>query len=162
MRIRFRKPKPGGAIETEAGEVCLAPADRQGSRRRAVAEAVLHGDSPALSSGDAAAECLVLPADPTLDDMLAATIAERMLSGGAVPNGMARFARYAALVREGLRPAEIPLKSSLEGIYLAILTTAGDGLTDAEVAERFLEGWSRLAAAISPTTAPSTTTTAAN
>jgi hypothetical protein len=149
MRILFRKPGPSGVIKAEAGEVCLAPAECAGGRRRAVAESVLRGGSAVLSSdGAVAAECLVLPADPTLDDMLAAVIAERMLTGGAVPDGMARFARYAALVREGLRPTEIPLKSSLEGIYLAILTTAGDDLTDAAIAERFLEGWSRLAATV--------------
>jgi hypothetical protein len=129
MRYVFRKPAAQGRTDSQPGEFHIESASG-GMQRRALAELVLRSD-PAAMWGDRTEpiDCLVLPADPTLDDMLAALIAERMLTGGPVPDGMARFAHYAALVREGLRPAEFPLKASLEGVYLAILSTAGEDLT---------------------------------
>jgi hypothetical protein len=149
MRFVFRKPSAHGTLDANPGELRIEPRDDGEPGRRALAESVLRA-GPTVLVGDAAGpfDTIVLPPDPSLDDMLAATIVERVLAGAAVPDGIAAFAQYAALVREGLRPGKVALDNSLEGIYLAILTTAGEDLPIAEVADRFLEGWSRLATAI--------------
>ncbi len=88
---------------------------------------------------------MVAPADPTLDDMLAATIAAVRLENRQLPKGTAAFARYAVLVREGLFPGRVPFESSPEGIYLAIRRNLADqDLTNPATAARFLTDWSRL------------------
>ena len=149
MEIVFRKQDPPELSQAGPGELLITAVRTCPTDRRAFAMLALEQGIEAFAGGEQdEVQRIVAPADPTLDDMLAAAILERLLAGVTVSDGMARFAQYAALVREGLRPGKVPLDVSLEGVYLAILTSAGEDLTDAEVGARFLAGWSRLAAAI--------------
>ncbi len=92
---------------------------------------------------------VIAPADPTLDDMLAAMIVTSQLERRPLPEGIAAFARYAGLVREGLIPGKVPFETSLAGIYLAIRRDApNQNLRDESAARRFLNDWARLERAI--------------
>jgi hypothetical protein len=146
MEIVFRVPAAAGGMDLGPGEVGVtAPADA-GPSPLALAELVLERGVAALPRGEGPARCVVVPSDPALDDMLAAEIAARLMEEGEVPRaGLAALARYAALVREGLRPGTVPPEVSLEGVYLAVRTAASADLTDPETARRFRADWSRLA-----------------
>src|SRR5947207_968436 len=78
--------------------------------RRALAALVLHQGLDGLVRGEGPAECVVVDADPTLDDLLAATFAARLAEQRPLPEGARAFAEYAALVREGLTSNDVPLE----------------------------------------------------
>src|SRR5437868_311348 len=132
MELVFRKISPAEALTAQPGEIYLLPAAADERGRRSLAKLVLERGVDGLLRGPGTPERLVIDAEPKLDDMLAATFAQRQLQGGALPAGCEAFARYTAELREGLRPASIPLEQSLEGIFLAIRGNIDKPLTDPE------------------------------
>jgi hypothetical protein len=144
VKLEFRARKGGGAEAPAPGEVHLAAADAEDAGRRDLANLVLEKGLAGLLRGDGEPETLVLPRVPTLDDMLAALFVTREVNGEPLPDGAKAFARYAALVREGLQPGDVPLDRSLEGVYQAILNLAGGDLTDPATAGRFRREWQKL------------------
>jgi hypothetical protein len=128
-----------------AGELHVVPMD---DGDRCLARLVLDRGRNALPSGPGPVNTIVIKADPTLDDMLAATIAATQLAGRPAPDGMRPFVEYAAVLRQGLSPGTaVPLERSLAGLYKAIRWRHGD-LTDPVHCRRFCEDWQRLAATI--------------
>ena len=91
---------------------------------------------------------------PTLDEMLAASFAKRLLQGQALPTGAMAFAAYATAVRQGLNASPgMPFEESTQGIFLAMRNAPGSGehggdLTVPTVAKRFEDDWVRLQARI--------------
>jgi hypothetical protein len=148
VRIVFR-PDLGdsGAVMAARGEVFVWPRSRDDRSRLDIANLVLEKGLEALEKGEGPIDCVVIPAGrlkPTLDEMLAAAIAIRLASGQAVPSGMKAFADYAAIARKGRKAGQIPIESSLEGIFLAIRNSVGEDLTNPKEATQFLARWSRL------------------
>ncbi len=148
MRLCFRNLFEAGQAAAAPDEVLIYSADRSAARPRNLAEQVLAQGLAALVKGDADCERIVVPAGPTLDDLLAATFAIELMAGRQLPADCAAFARYAALLREGIRPGEVLLEYSLEGIFLAIRAAAGKDLTDPAIGQRFAADWGRMAGAI--------------
>ncbi len=150
MQVAFRRFPAGADSPPEPGEVYIRP-DLAGQRgRRNMALLVLEQGLEALPHGEGDVERVVVSADAsgaTLDDMLAAAfLMRRLKTGRELPPGCRRFAEYAGLVRDGVRPSHaIAPEVSLEGVYLAIRNDAGNDLADPEVGARFLARWSRLA-----------------
>lgn len=134
----------------QPGELWIQAAEEHGDSR-ALALLALDFGTGAFRRGGAEVHTLVVHHDPTLDDVLAAHLVRKLLAGEKPPATYRSFARYAALVREGLRPSEaIPVEDSLEGAYLFIRTESGHKdtnhvLSDPDAARRFLGEWSRLA-----------------
>lgn len=147
MPLRFHIPADAAAEGAllEPGQLRVETRTIGGCERRDLASLAFEEGPPAFESCQGPISTIVLPKEPTLDDLLAAAILERQVEGRALPAGIRELARYSGLVREGLRPARrIPLEVSLEGLFAAIRRTAGDDLSDPAAARRFLEGWRRL------------------
>lgn len=144
QRFVFRRPGPMKDAGPAQGEICIRLPRDPDLESRAAASLVLAGGLEALPRGTEPIERIVISSDPTLDEMLAASIVASLLDRHALPPGLDAFARYAALAREGLRPGEVPLEDSLEGIYLALRGTAGDDLAAPSAAARFTPGWERM------------------
>ncbi len=142
----YRKLRPDGSAPAD-GEmfiVGVAAAGDRGYQSRLVLE---HGPD-VLPHGNGPVTVIVVKADPTLDDMLAATIAAVRLDGRPAPSGIRPFVEYAMVLRQGLSPATtVPLERSLVGLYKAIRWKYLD-LTDPVQGCRFTEDWNRLAAVI--------------
>jgi hypothetical protein len=150
MQIVFR-PLPAGGPPPAPGEVLVRPQRSEHQQRRDLACLVLEHGLEALPRGSGPVSHVVVSDDPTFDDLLAATFVQRLLSGQSLPDGCKAFARYAAVVRQGLRPGAIPLHVSMEGIFLALRNAVGrpqESLTDSAAAARFVEEWSRMATRI--------------
>jgi hypothetical protein len=146
-KLVFRMLLDGNSLLPAESEVYVRPSRAEHQGRRDLAVLVLEHGVEALVRGPGLAERVVVDASgtrPTLDDLLAATFAARLLAGQRLPEGCRAFAQYAALAREGLRPSNVPLEASLEGIYLALRNAAGPDVTDPAVGERFRADWSRL------------------
>jgi hypothetical protein len=144
MKITFRH------LSTEppaAGEIHIRPVEAQ-TIRRELANLVLEAGLAGLARGSEPWDQVVVDADPTFDDLLAATFVIRLSQGQPLPEGCRAFARYAALARQGLRPGMVPPEFSLEGIYLALRGAAGEDLSQSTAAERMRADWSRMAEAI--------------
>jgi hypothetical protein len=141
-----------------AGELWIQAAEEHGDCR-ALSMLVLDFGIGALRQSGATIECIVIQQDPTLDDLLAAHFCQRLLRNEKLGDGYRHIARYAALVREGLRPSEsIPVEDSLEGVFLFLRTEAEHAKTPAELsdptaARRFLAAWDRIAQRIDIATA---------
>jgi hypothetical protein len=151
MKLIFRTSHATDALPPAPGEVHLRPLRSEHQDRRDLACLVLEHGLDALPRGEGPVEHLVLGGNPTLDELLAATFAERLLSGQPVPAGGLAFARYAGLARQGLRPSNLPLHVSLEGIYLAIrnaVSKPDERLIEPAAIARFQEDWSRMASCI--------------
>ena len=148
MRYAFRTLSPASVVEILPHELWLVPADRLRRDRRDLARLAIADGPQAFQHGAGDLSCLVVQSDPTLDDMLAATIIERSLEQQPIATGLARFAEYTALVREGLHPGGTPIDASLEGLYLAIRNLAGDDISDPATGDRFLKDWRGLAECI--------------
>ena len=142
--IIFR-PFPDPDQPVPAEEIELRPASRDHRLGRRLADLVLEQGLDGLRRGQGTIQRIVVHVDPTLDDMLAAAIVQRLLNGDVLPEGIRPFAGYAAQVREGLKPGDLPLEDSLEGTYLAVRREAGPGLSDQAVCGQFLRDWDRLA-----------------
>src|SRR5262245_5798372 len=115
------------ARETEPsdGELWIQAAQEHGDCRALALLALDHGPG-AFRRGGADIRTIVVNHEPTFDDVFAAHLVRKLLAGEKLPATYRKFARYAALVREGLRPSEsIPVEDSIEGEYLFIRTEAG-------------------------------------
>jgi hypothetical protein len=146
MQVLFRKLTDGDG--PAPGELLIrARRERHGDCRTLSCLVLDHG-LDALEQGPGPLERIIVSADPTLDDLLAALLVQRRLAGDPVPGSFPAFARYAGLVREGLRPSDVPVEVSPEGVFQAIRREAGNELSDPEARQRFLAGWSRMAARI--------------
>jgi hypothetical protein len=160
----------------QAGELHLRPRLASGHGQLELAKLALAYGADGFVRGEGPIERLVIQADPTLDDMLAAAFLERLLApvalgkklagiilravfpdaaraGSPLPEGVRAFAEYAARAREGLKPGIVPIADSLAALYLAIRNGAigngaGEDLTQAPARERFIADWSLLAGRI--------------
>lgn len=148
MELTLRRISGSDSPPPGNGEIYVQQAAADANARRDLAMLVLHEGVKCLRQGTGPIERIVVDADPTLDDLLAATFAGELLAGRALPAGAEAFARYAALVREGHIPSKLPLENSLEGLFLAIRNIDGDDLTKSEVAARFTERWHSVAEVI--------------
>ena len=153
MQLVFRKFSAGELPPPAAGEIYVRADPARSADGQGLATIVLQHGLAALPQGAGQAERIVVDVSsthPTLDDMLAATFAQHLLDGKTLPEGCKAFADYAAVVRMGMRPANIALEDSLEGIFLAIRNAAGKDadLLDSAVGERFRKDWGRMAACI--------------
>jgi hypothetical protein len=148
MRLVFRKFPRSDVPPPASGEIHVRPGHKADEARLDLAAVVLERGLDACPRSAEPIESVVVSADPTLDDLLAATFLMRLLEGRPLPAGAAAFARYAALVREGLHPSNLSLEVSLEGIYLAIRNAAGADLTQSAVGTRFAADWARMANAL--------------
>ncbi len=146
MKLNFRRisdsepPRPR--------ELILLPVAPEYRQRRNYAELAIKQGLGAFLQSAGPIETIAVPADPTFDEMLAAAICEVLAAGGDLPAGLMPFARYAALVREGLTPGKAPLEVSLEGVFLAIRNGAGGDLSDPAIATQFIDRWSSMTLAI--------------
>lgn len=148
MQFAFRHLSEQDIAQVPAGELLIHLAAASPTAGRAYARHVVEHGLAGLPQGEGPIERIVVPEDPTLDDMLAAEFSSRLLAGEKLPAGCSAFARYAALAREGLKPDQAPVDCSLEGIFLAIRNDAGVRLSDADAAAAFNAQWSRLAESI--------------
>lgn len=150
MNIEFRQVVLGYA--PTSGEVVIQHrSDMKGEHLGLATVAVAIGlDS--FDRGAGAPDRIVVPLtaiSPSFDHMLAAEYVQRLVAGEELAPWAAIFAKYAGLVREGLRPTTLPVADTLEAFYLAVLNAEGANLKQASVAEKFLFDWRRLYAAIS-------------
>jgi len=149
LSIVFRKEGPAGSsTKVAAGEVLLRPRADGDRDRLDLAAIVFEHGLDGLIKGTGPSQIIVVPltaTGPTLDDMLAASFAQRLVSGQSLPSGAKAFAHYSAVLRKGLRPTKIAAEQSLEGIFLAIRNSVTNDLTDAKAADAFLAGWFRMA-----------------
>jgi hypothetical protein len=127
-----------------AGELHIRD-PRGASGSRALATLAITDGPQAFPRGSGPVERIVVSARATLDEALAAEFVRRRLAGEELPEGCGTFARYAALAREGLRPGEVPLECSLEGIFLAIFNAVAEDLSTPKASEQFAADWRRLA-----------------
>ncbi len=135
------------------GELWLIAASASDAGRRDMASLVVQRGLAGLKAGQTPITHVVVPCDttrPTLDDMLAASLARLLAEGAALPAAAGQFAKYAALAREGLQPGDMPLESSMEGIFLAIRSAVGGELSEAAVGQQFAREWERMWAVIAP------------
>jgi hypothetical protein len=150
MEIVFRSTMPAGDAAAAAGEILIHPRTAD-LHRRDLAVIVASQGIDGLVHGAAPFGRIVVPSDttrPTLDDMLAAAFAQRLAEGRPLPPAAAAYAKYAALAREGLQPGDVPLESSMEGIFLALRNGGVADLAQPAAAARFLEDWQRMAQTI--------------
>ncbi len=149
LSIVFRKEgSAGSSTRPAAGEVLLRPRADGDRDRLDLAAIVFEHGLDGLIKGTGPSQIIVVPltaTGPTLDDMLAASFAQRLVSGQSLPSGAKAFAHYSAVLRKGLRPTKIAAEQSLEGIFLAIRNSVTNDLTDAKAADAFLAGWFRMA-----------------
>ncbi len=134
------------ADQPAPGELLLRPRDPAHPKCRALSRLVIEHGYGAFAQADGPIERIVVQPDPTFDDMLAATLVQRLLAGQPLPQHVAALADYAELAREGLNPVgDVPLERSLEGVYLAARQGSGEDLNDPENRDRFLGDWKRIA-----------------
>ncbi len=144
MKILFRQLAGSAAPSPGTGELFVQAASAEFDKRIDLAALVVGQGVASLRQAAGPIETIVLRSDPTLDDLLAATFAGELLAGRTLPAGAEAFARYAALVREGLAPSTVSPEASLEGIFKAIRNAAGDDLTDPIAGRRFTADWARM------------------
>src|SRR5262245_40782450 len=135
--VVFRRGRPKDP--PRPGEVLLLPGRPEFEGRRDLARLVLERGLDGLSCGEGPLRVVVLGADPSLDDMLAALIVLGLISGRSLPD-LWRFADYAGSARNGLYPGTVPLEKSLLGIYYAVRRGQRDLTRPAEAAH-FLARW---------------------
>ena len=148
MQLVFRKISAADPLPPPPGDLVVRAREADPPGGRNLASLVVEHGVDALPRGPGAVERVIVGADATLDDLLAATFAMRLLAGKELLPGCAAFARYAGLVRQGLRPADVPLGMTPDGLFLAIRHAAGQDLTDPQVGDRFAQDWWRMAACI--------------
>jgi hypothetical protein len=145
--VIFPRPEGQNSAEVEAASSTDVPrCPSQGSNASAIQQGgaaleVVELESSAVNSMLGRVHTCLVPLDPTLDDMLAASFVEQLASGGELPAGARAFADYAALARAGLRPGNVPLTESMEGIYLAIRNAGKGDLSDPATAATFFARW---------------------
>ncbi len=145
MKLLFREISKPSAMLPGAGELYIHPSSPELQHRRDLATLVVQQGLACLRQGAGPIETIVVRADPTLDDLLAAAFAGELLAGRHLPKAAEAFARYAALVREGLTHGAVSLEVSMQGIFKAIRTAAGNDLTSPEAGQQFAADWARMA-----------------
>ena len=145
MKLLFREISKPSATPPGAGELYIHPSSPELQHRRDLAMLVVQQGLACLRQGAGPIETIVVRADPTLDDLLAAAFAGELLAGRPLPKAAEAFARYAALVREGLTHGAVSLEVSMQGIFKAIRTAAGNDLTSPEAGQQFAADWARMA-----------------
>ena len=136
MELIFRGPVAGESSALADDEIELQPLDAREPCGRRLAEYVLDHGPSSFRQGRGPIRKIIVRLHPTLDDLLAASFVRRILEGRPLRDAARAFAQYAALAREGLRPSSLPLETSLEGIFLAILNLSGDDLSDKDTRRR--------------------------
>ncbi|MEQ8765051.1 MAG: serine/threonine-protein kinase [Planctomycetota bacterium] len=140
----FVRIRPGRSDPEEpvANEIFIDARQIESGGRRDLARVALERGPRAFVAGAGSVDTIVLRPEPTLDDLLAAAIVERKLTGQPVPQGIGAFAEYAAASRAGIRPVRaVPLERSLEGTFAAMRRLAGPDLSDPATWERFARRW---------------------
>lgn len=145
MQLVFRKLTADDSRPLPPGEVWLCPQVSGQQHLRRVALVACEQGWQAFPHGAGTPQVIVVDVNPTLDDLLGATFVMAALAGEPLPAGCKAFARYAALVREGLRPGTVPLEVSLEGIFQAIRNAHGEDLADPAIGALFVDDWRRMA-----------------
>lgn len=145
MEFVFRRLPADGAPEVQEHELWLIPEAESLRRRRDLARVAFESGPEAFLRGSGTIREIYVQHDPTLDDMLAAFVVERRLSGVDVPPGVAAFCEYAKIAREGRRPGTVPIEVSLEGIHAALRNLAGADLGDDLSGSEFVRQWRVLA-----------------
>jgi hypothetical protein len=145
MQLCFREFNHKNPSDPLPGEIHLRGQSAEDRSGRALATLALEQGLVAFPRGSGSVERIVIQADPTFDDMLAALFVERLLAGQKLPRGAKSFALYAALAREGLKPCRLPVEDSLAGFYLAVRREAGDKVIPTEERAKFLAAWSPMA-----------------
>ena len=147
VELVFRRSTAQEMAQPSAGDLlvgmtCDATNTTQGSAQRMLVDGV-----SAFPQGPGATQRIIVSADPTLDDLLAAEFARILLAGGSVPAGARAFADYAWAVRRGYKPdpLEVPLECSLEGIFQATRRSAGIDLSLPDTSQKFFAKWPLLA-----------------
>lgn len=142
--VIFHDPRTLGT-KPPGGELWLV-ADPD-SPRRDLANRILERGLEGLWRGTGPVRRIIVQRNPTFDDMLACELAKHLCCGADLPAGVAAFAECAKLIREGLRPGELPIERSIEGIFLAVLNRDGpeQDLTDPVQGGGFYREWSRMA-----------------
>ncbi len=145
MEFVFRRLPADGSPEVQEHELWLIPEAEGMRRRRDLARLAFEAGPEAFLRGSGNIREIYVQHDPTLDDMLAAFVVERRLSGVDVPPGVAAFCEYAKIAREGRRPGTVPIEVSLEGIHAALRNLAGADLGDDLSGSEFVRQWRGLA-----------------
>lgn len=145
MKLRFRQSTTDPTGQVGPDELWLVAAAEVDRQRRDLAKLALERGPEGFCQGAGPIRQMILKADPTFDDLLAAELLGRLIEGQEVPAGAGAFAQYAQLAREGLGLGEMPAERSIEGIFLAIVNSAGPDLSDPAAAERFCGEWARMA-----------------
>lgn len=139
--IAFRERFP----ETlEPGEIYVLAADHNDPAARQRSLHVLEHGVAGLPQGAGPIQRIVVPLDPTLDDLLAATFCSRLLGGEPLPVGAKVLAEYAESARAGLNLSDLPPDSTIEGIFMAIRNVSGEDLGKPPTANRFVADWWRV------------------
>jgi hypothetical protein len=151
VEVIFRRGWSGESEEIPPGALVLAAAPPEDPHRRDLAQFVYHHHLAKLLKGEGKIRQMVMPAQPTLDDMLALEFVKRLLAGEQLPQGARLFAKYAKEARAGEirhEDSAMPADESLKAIYMAVRhldLSEDDSLEDEPAAARFLENWSRMA-----------------
>ena len=145
MEFVFRRFPADGAPDVAEHELWLLPEDEATRKRRDLARVACETGAEAFLRGSGPIREIYIQHDPTLDDMLAAFLIERRLSGATVPQGTAAFCEYARIAREGRRPGSVPIEVSLEGMHAALRNLAGENLSDDLSGSEFIRQWRVLA-----------------
>ena len=148
MEFVFRFLSEKELKEPRAGELLIPRPHGPDGAFRPMAKRALEEGVKGFPQGTGPIERIVIWANPTLDDLLAAEFLRRLLAGEKLPAGAERFASYSTLVRQGLRPSTVPLEAAMECIFQVIRSHAGRNLSAPEAAEEFNAKWRRLAARI--------------
>jgi hypothetical protein len=146
LPIDLRKLPDEGA--PGSGALWIRPAHSEDRERRATALLVYERGLDVLERGTGPVERLVVDAggvQPTFDEMLAALLAQQLLTGAELPAGFGGLAEYARLIRQGLTPTTLPAEQTVEGIYQAVRNLGGGDLLAPRAAEAFLTRWQHLA-----------------
>ncbi|MEQ8763260.1 MAG: serine/threonine-protein kinase [Planctomycetota bacterium] len=139
------RPMDEQRFRERPGLLVLSSRSVSGHERRDLARVAFERGPIAFLGEAGPVTSIIVQGEPTLDDLLAASILSRQIAGEKVPAGLLGFAQYAAAVRAGIRsPGGVPLEESLEGCFAAMRRNAGDDLIDPAVWERLFERWTLL------------------
>jgi hypothetical protein len=116
----------------------------RGQDRRDLSLHALEYGEKGFVQGTGPIQFIVLPLQPTFDDVLAAHIVKRALEGDSIPEGLNAFAHYAKTIRQGLPAGRLPPDEAPEGIFWAIRSETTGELSDAPTAALFLANCARL------------------
>ncbi len=131
-----------------ANEILVLPAADVNAERLGMALLAIERGIDGFRHGAGPLDVVVVPANPSFDDLLAASTLLESIAGRTLPAGLKSFASYAALQREGISPGSMSPEQTLEGVFLAIRNAGSGNLLDPVVAKRFETDWFRMGAVI--------------